>query len=163
MPQNKHQTFFTIQQLDWHHRITSTRSNRRKLDGQPESGDFNKYLDYMDAQLSELLTTHGDVAGIWFDGMWDKKTADWRLEKTFTPFIKLPTWHIGGQQPTMAPFAGRTFKCLRKICPPQHHRVFHQNKKLVIPQRKLRDHNNSWNFHLKDNQHKSKKNWFNTW
>ena len=33
----------------------------------------------MDAQLRELLTNYGDVAGIWFDGMWDKPDADWQL------------------------------------------------------------------------------------
>ena len=50
---------------------------------------MNKYLDYMDAQLAELLTTYGDIAGIWFDGMWDKKDADWRLEKTYSLIHKL--------------------------------------------------------------------------
>ena len=31
---------------------------------------MNKYLDYMDAQLTELLTNYGPIGGIWFDGMW---------------------------------------------------------------------------------------------
>ena len=37
----------------------------------------------MDAQLTELLTNYGPVGGIWFDGMWDKPAADWRLERTY--------------------------------------------------------------------------------
>jgi alpha-L-fucosidase len=52
--------------------------------GRPEIGVFNRYLDYMDAQLSELLTGYGKIAGIWFDGMWDKPEADWRLAQTYS-------------------------------------------------------------------------------
>ena len=37
----------------------------------------------MDAQLRELLTNYGEISGIWFDGMWDKPDADWRLAKTY--------------------------------------------------------------------------------
>ena len=35
----------------------------------------------MDAQLTELLTNYGPIGGIWFDGMWDKPDADWRLDR----------------------------------------------------------------------------------
>ena len=44
-------------------------------------GDWNRYLDFMDAQLTELLTNYGPIGGIWFDGMWDKPDADWRLRR----------------------------------------------------------------------------------
>jgi len=37
----------------------------------------------MDGQLTELLTSYGEIGGIWFDGHWDKKDADWRLGKTY--------------------------------------------------------------------------------
>ena len=40
--------------------------------GRPESGEWTRYLDFMDAQLTELLTNYGPIGGIWFDGMWDK-------------------------------------------------------------------------------------------
>jgi len=37
----------------------------------------------MNGQLRELLTNYGAIAGIWFDGMWDKPNADWHLDKTY--------------------------------------------------------------------------------
>jgi len=38
-------------------------------DGDPSRPEWATYLDYMDAQLRELLTAYGPVAIIWFDGL----------------------------------------------------------------------------------------------
>lgn len=38
--------------------------------GQPERPEWSSYLDYMELQLSELLTRYGSVDTIWFDGLW---------------------------------------------------------------------------------------------
>jgi len=65
--------------------------------GRPDSGDWNKYLDYMNAQLRELLTNYGEVGGIWFDGMWDKPNADWKLGTTYGLIHQLqPAALVGG-------------------------------------------------------------------
>jgi alpha-L-fucosidase len=37
--------------------------------GEPTRPEWPQYLDYMELQLSELLTRYGDVALIWFDGL----------------------------------------------------------------------------------------------
>ena len=34
----------------------------------------------MDAQLGSSSPDYGEIGGIWFDGFWDKPTAEWRLE-----------------------------------------------------------------------------------
>jgi len=41
-----------------------------------EGGDMPRYLDYMKAQLRELLTNYGDVSMIWFDGEWEHKPEE---------------------------------------------------------------------------------------
>ena len=62
--------FFYHSQLDWHSQDYFPRGRTGTgYTGRPESGDFNKYLDYMDAELTELLTNYGEIGGIWFDGM----------------------------------------------------------------------------------------------
>src|ERR1700733_3033144 len=60
--------FFYYSQLDWHSPDYFPRGGTGRTAGRPETGDWNKYLDYMDAQLTELLTNYGEIAGIWFDG-----------------------------------------------------------------------------------------------
>ena len=75
--------FFYYSQLDWHHPDYFPRGRTGQWAGREESGEWYPYLDYMDAQLEELLTGYGPLGGIWFDGWWDRPDADWRLEKTY--------------------------------------------------------------------------------
>ena len=45
--------------------------------------DFNKYLDYLIDSVEVLCTNYGKIGGFWFDGMWDKKTADWQEDRLY--------------------------------------------------------------------------------
>lgn len=45
--------------------------------------DKSKYIDFMCNQLTELLTGYGDVCELWFDGGWDRKVADWELDRVY--------------------------------------------------------------------------------
>src|SRR5260221_7992236 len=71
--------FFYYSQLDWHNPDYFPRGRTGQDAGRPEQGNWPRYLDYMDGQLRELLTNYGDIAGIWFDGWWDRPEAPWQL------------------------------------------------------------------------------------
>jgi alpha-L-fucosidase len=151
--------FFYHSQLDWHHPDYFPRGNTGGgYTGRPESGDFNKYLDYMDAQLSELLTNYGDIAGIWFDGMWDKKDADWRLEKTYKLIHQLKPAALVGSNHHRAPYEGEDFQMFEKDLP-GHNTTGFSSEQVVgaLPKETCETINNSWGFHLKDGSHKDKK------
>jgi alpha-L-fucosidase len=42
---------------------------KENWDGEPERPEWPLYLDYMELQLTELLTNYGPAAVIWFDGL----------------------------------------------------------------------------------------------
>ncbi|CAN5368753.1 alpha-L-fucosidase [soil metagenome] len=151
--------FFYHSQLDWHHPDYFPRGNTGgNWTGREEKGDMNKYLDYMDTQLSELLTNYGEVAGIWFDGMWDKKDADWRLEKTYGLIHKLQPGALVGSNHHRAPYSGEDFQMFEKDLPGHNTTGFSQEQKIgELPKETCETINNSWGFDLQDHGNKSKK------
>lgn len=64
--------------------------------------DKGKYIDYMCNQLTELLTGYGDICELWFDGGWDRKPADWQLDRVYKMVKKL--------QPTCAVSVNHTIE-----------------------------------------------------
>jgi alpha-L-fucosidase len=57
---------------DMHHPGFRDTSKPVKLnwDGEPERPQWPSYLDYMERQLTELLTRYGRVMTVWFDGLY---------------------------------------------------------------------------------------------
>lgn len=151
--------FFYHSQLDWRHPDYYPRGfTGGSYTGRPESGDMNKYLDYMDAQLTELLTHYGDIAGIWFDGMWDKKDADWRLEKTYKLIHQLQPGTLIGSNHHVAPYEGEDFQMFEKDLPGHNTTGFAPEQQIgALPKETCETINNSWGFNLRDDKHKSRK------
>ena len=151
--------FFYHSQLDWHHPDYFPRGfTGGNWTGRVESGDMNKYLEYMDAQLSELLTNYGDVAGIWFDGMWDKKDADWKLDRTYNLIHKLQPGALVGSNHHRTPYEGEDFQMFEKDLPGHNTTGFSPEQTIgELPKETCETINNSWGFNLKDDQHKSRK------
>jgi alpha-L-fucosidase len=151
--------FFYHSQLDWHNPDYYPRGNTGgDYTGRPDKGDMNKYLDYMDAQLTELLTNYGDVAGIWFDGMWDKKDADWRLDKTYSLIHKLQPAALIGSNHHRPPYEGEDFQMFEKDLPGHNTTGFAPEQKIGdLPKEICETINHSWGFNLQDARNKSAK------
>lgn len=149
--------FFYHSQLDWRHPDYFPRGNTGVgYTGREEKGDMNKYLDYMDAQLTELLTNYGDIGGIWFDGMWDKKDAEWRLSQTYSLIHKLQPGTLVGSNHHVAPYEGEDFQMFEKDLPGHNTTGFAPEQKVgELPKEVCETINNSWGFNLRDDKNKS--------
>jgi len=151
--------FFYYSQLDWHHSDYFPRGfTAGNFTGRKEEGNWFKYLDYMDSQLTELLTNYGPVAGIWFDGMWDKEKADWRLQKTYSLIHQLQPSALVGSNHHLTPIDGEDFQMFEKDLPGHNTTGFAPGQKIgALPKETCETINKSWGFNLKDDHHKSKK------
>ena len=147
--------FFYYSQLDWHNPDYYPRGQTGKTAGRPESGDFNHYLDFMDAQLTELLTNYGDVAGIWFDGMWDKPDADWQLQRTYTLIHKLQPAAMIGSNHHHKPFDGEDFQMFEKDLPGANTAGFNQTSISALPLETCETLNGAWGYNHDDHNFKS--------
>ncbi len=149
--------FFYHSQLDWHHPDYFPRGNTGQgYTGRPESGNWNEYIEYMNAQLTELLTNYGDIGGIWFDGMWDKWDADWQLDKTYAMIHKLQPAALIGSNHHKSPFPGEDFMMFERDLPGQNTMGFNQTSVVMdIPLEMCETMNDSWGYNIKDRGFKS--------
>ena len=74
------------------------------------TGKWEDYLQFMNAQLTELLTNYGPVGGIWFDGWWDKKEAPWQLEEQYALIHRLQPGCLIGNNHHQAVKEGEDFQ-----------------------------------------------------
>ena len=157
--------FFYHSHLDWHQPDYFPFGNTGKeIAGRKTGGDFNKYLDYMDAQLTELLTGYGDVAGIWFDGWWDQKIkgtetyVDWHLRRTYDLIHKLQPACLIGNNHHVTPFEGEDFQMFEKDLPGGNTAGHSADSKIGnLPLETCETMNNSWGFNVFDSKYKSTK------
>jgi alpha-L-fucosidase len=148
--------FFYHSHLDWHHPDYYPLGRTGHASGRPEGGDFNRYLDYMDAQLTELLTGYGDIAGIWFDGIWDRRDADWRLRRTYDLIHKLRPAAMVGNNHHLAPFAGEDFQMFEKDLPGKNTAGFNDESKIGdLPLETCETINGAWGYNSEDHNFKS--------
>ncbi len=72
--------------LDWHHPDypAFTDDDKPYTFGkwrQPEPEAWDRYIEFMFAQVRELLTNYGKVDVIWFDGHWERTPEQWKAKE----------------------------------------------------------------------------------
>ncbi|MCX6239316.1 MAG: alpha-L-fucosidase [Bacteroidia bacterium] len=148
--------FFYHSHLDWYQENYYPRGGTGSYSGRPNKGDWNAYLDYMDGQLTELLTNYGEIAGIWFDGWWDKKDANWRLDKTYSLIHKLQPAALIGNNHHQAPKPGEDFQMFEKDLPGHNTTGFSDESKVgALPLETCETMNGAWGFNIRDKNFKS--------
>jgi alpha-L-fucosidase len=160
--------FFYHSHLDWHHPDYYPRGKTGQAAGRPEHGDFNKYLDTMDAQIAELCVgDYGPIAGIWFDGWWDQQVkepgrdphttrVDWRLRRTYDLIHRLQPQALVGNNHHVPPFPGEDFQMFEKDLPGGNTAGFNADSKPAdLPLETCETINNSWGYNKNDKHFKS--------
>ena len=147
--------FVYYSQLDWHNPDYYPRGQTGQAAGRPDSGNFDRYLDYMDAQLRELFTGYGELGGVWFDGMWDRPDADWRLARTYGMLHQLQPAALVGSNHHKAPFPGEDFQMFEQDLPGENSAGFNTATVGALPLETCATMNGSWGYHLGDRNFKS--------
>jgi alpha-L-fucosidase len=161
--------FFYYSLLDWHDDNYFPRGRTgTKIPGRSD-GNWEDYIAFMKAQLTELLTNYGEIAGIWFDGHWDQKEwdgksygnvkVDWHYEEIYKLIHDLQPQCLIGNNHHIKPIEGEDFQMFERDLPGQNTTGWGTDASDVgeLPKEVCETINGSWGFNLKDNKHKSEK------
>ena len=147
--------FFYYSQLDWHHPDYFPRGATGRYSERPDSGQWSRYLDFMNAQLTELLSNYGPLGGIWFDGMWDKPDAPWRLDSTYALIHRLQPQALVISNHHRTPLPGEDVQTFEQDLPGQNTAGFNTTDVSSLPLETAATINDSWGFNLTDRDFKS--------
>lgn len=72
--------------IDWHHPDypAFTEADKPYVFGQyrqPTSEQWQRFIEFMFAQVRELLTNYGKIDIIWFDGSWERTPEQWQAKE----------------------------------------------------------------------------------
>ena len=109
----------------------------------------------MDTQLTELLTNYGPIGGIWFDGMWDKPNADWRLSSTYALIHRLQPAALIVPNHHLAPLPGEDVQTFEQDLPGANTAGFNTKEIGSLPLETSLTINQSWGFNITDMKFKS--------
>jgi alpha-L-fucosidase len=111
----------------------------------------------MDSQLTELLTQYGSIGGIWFDGMWDKPDADWRLPGTYALIHRLQPSALIVPNHHQAPLPGEDVQTFEQDLPGANTAGFNTREIGSLPLETSLTMNDSWGFNITDLRFKSER------
>src|SRR5450432_3828802 len=154
--------------LDWYRSDYQYETGRTgKGTGRTAKSDWNHYIAFMKAQLTELLTNYGPIAGVWFDGYWDqlpndqdkinKPNVDWHLPELYSLIHHLQPQCLIGNNHHLSPIPGEDFQMFEKDLPGGNSTGFGGASVSSLPLETCETINNSWGFNITDLQYKSSK------
>jgi alpha-L-fucosidase len=154
--------------LDWYRSDYQYETGRTgKGSGRTEKSNWDSYIRFMKAQLTELLTNYGTISGIWFDGYWDQLDND--SDKNLKPKVN---WHydelyalIHTLQPQcmicnnhhLSPLPGEDYQAFEKDLPGKNTTGFGGATVSPLPLETCETMNDSWGFNITDHNFKSVK------
>lgn len=130
--------------------------------GRPEGSDWRHYMDFVNAQLTELLTQYGPIGAIWFDGVWDQdanpreaQPSLWNLYEQYELIHRLQPGCLVGNNHHLLPFEGEDIQIFERDLPGQNEYGLSGQEVSRLPLETCQTMNRSWGYRINDKDYKS--------
>lgn len=121
-------------------------------------GDWKNYYQFMNNQLTELLTNYGPIGAIWFDGVWDQPTDfDWQLEGQYELIHKLQPSCLVANNHHRTPYAGEDIQIFERDLPGENTAGMSGQNVSSLPLETCQTMNGMWGYKIEDQKYKSTK------
>ncbi|WP_281644596.1 alpha-L-fucosidase [Bacteroides zoogleoformans] len=127
--------------------------------GRPNAaGNWNSYYNFMNNQLTELLTGYGKIGAIWFDGWWDQDRNpdfDWQLPEQYAMIHRLQPACLIGNNHHQTPFAGEDIQIFERDLPGENRAGLSGQDISSLPLETCETMNGMWGYKITDQDYKS--------
>lgn len=142
--------------LDWTREDYYPLGNTGHGTGRTSHGEWATYYQFMNHQLTELLTNYGPIGAIWFDGMWDQPDGfDWKLEEQYKLIHKLQPACLIGNNHHKTPYPGEDFQMFERDLPGENKAGLSGQSVSALPLETCETMNGMWGYKIKDQNYKS--------
>ncbi|MDR1090820.1 MAG: alpha-L-fucosidase [Prevotella sp.] len=155
--------------LDWMRNDYQYETGRTgKGTGRTDKGNWTDYINFMKAQLTELLTNYGPIAGIWFDGHWDqtedknrtnpKTFVDWHYDEIYGLIHRLQPECLVANNHHLPPFQGEDYQIFERDVPGEN-TAGHSGQEISqqLPLETCQTISTTWGFSITDDKYKPEK------
>jgi len=158
---------FYYSHLDWgrddYYPLGRTGHGAGRNTNQP-STSWKHYQDFMDQQLTELLTNYGKIGAIWFDGVWDKDAFPredqpeiWGLTHQYQLIHSLQPGCLVANNHHLVPFEGEDIQTFERDVPGSNEAGYSADQGIstIMPLETCQTMNGSWGYRVNDTNYKS--------
>lgn len=129
--------------------------------GRPDpKGNWKSYYQFMNNQITELLTNYGEIGAIWFDGWWDQDQNpdfDWQLPEQYAMIHRLQPACLIGNNHHQTPFPGEDIQIFERDLPGENTAGLSGQKVTALPLETCETMNGMWGYKITDQDYKSPK------
>lgn len=128
--------------------------------GRTTHGEWKTYYQFMNNQLTELLTNYGKIGAIWFDGWWDHDQDpdfDWQFPGMYENIHKLQPACLIGNNHHITPFAGEDIQIFERDLPGENTAGLSGQDISHLPLETCNTMNGMWGYKITDQDYKSPK------
>ena len=117
------------------------------------------YYDFMNRQITELLTDYGPIRAIWFDGWWDHDEDatpfDWQLDEQYALVHKLQPSCMVANNHHQVPFEGEDIQIFERDLPGENTHGLSGQAISRLPLETCQTMNGMWGYKVIDQNYKS--------
>ena len=146
--------------LDWYREDYYPLGRTGHGTGRTRHGEWKDYYQFMNNQLTELLTSYGPIRAIWFDGWWDHDQDpdfDWQLPEQYAMIHRLQPACLIGNNHHQTPFEGEDIQIFERDLPGENKAGLSGQSISQLPLETCETMNGMWGYKITDQNYKSTK------
>lgn len=146
--------------VDWTHPNYPAGMTGKNNGRDSTKADYNKYYEFMNNQITELLTNYGPIGAMWFDGIFDHRKDsipfNWRFDEQYALVHKLQPSCLIANNHHREPMPGENLQIFERDLPGQNSAGLSKGQTIShLPLETCNTMNGSWGYKVFDLNYKS--------